>query len=71
MQDDCFLAHDVLSPSRRMQFGFPILEQNADGVSRLLVDFDRDYKTGSDIYQLPQDYRVIDMAGTAVGMESQ
>jgi hypothetical protein len=70
MQDECFLAHDVLSPSRSMQFGFPILEQGADGVARLLVDFDRQYKTGPEVYKLPQDYRMINMAGTAIDSES-
>ncbi len=69
MQDECFLAHDVLSPSRSMQFGFPILEQGADGVSRLLVDYDRAYKAASDVFSLPPNYRLINMAGTAVDTE--
>jgi hypothetical protein len=70
MQDDCFLAHHVLYPSRSMQFGFPILEQSADGVSRLLVDFNRDHKTTPGIYELPQEYRMINMAGNPVDTES-
>ena len=70
MQDDCFIAHHVLSPSRSMQFGFPILEQSADGVSRLLVDFNRDHKTAPGVYELPQDYRMINMAGNPVDIES-
>jgi len=69
MQDDCFLAHDVLSPSRSMQFGFPILEHGADGVSRLLVDFERDFKPGAGVYELPQGYRIMNMAGGAVDTE--
>ncbi len=70
MQDECFLAHDILAPTRTMQFGFPIMEQGANGVGRLLTDFDRNYKAAPDIYKLPQGYRVIDMAGNALDAES-
>jgi hypothetical protein len=66
MQDDCFLAHHVMSPSRSMQFGFPILEQNANGVTRLLVDFDKHFKVDSDVFSLPEGYRSINMAGTSL-----
>jgi len=66
MQDDCFLAHHVMSPSRTMQFGFPILEQHIDGVSRLLVDFDKHFKVDPVVFSLPGGYRSVNMAGTSL-----
>lgn len=66
LQDDCFLAHHILSPSRNMQFGFPILEQSADGVSRLLIDFDAHFDAAAGIYDLPKGYRRVDMAGDSI-----
>lgn len=66
MQDDCFLAHHILSPSRSMQFGFPILEQSANGMSRLLVDFDSHFNVAEGVYDLPEGYRRVDMAGVSI-----
>lgn len=66
MQDDCFLAHHVMSPSRNMQFGFPILEINASGVTRLLVDFDKYYKVNPGVFSLPEDYRSVNMEVTGL-----
>jgi len=64
MLDDCFLAHEVKSPSRSMQFGFPVFQRDISGVTRLLVDFDREYKAEPVIFTLPSDYRMTDIAGS-------
>ena len=66
MQDDCFLAHHIVSPSRSLQFGFPIMEQGANGVSRELVDFKDQFKVDASVYLLPEGYRSVDMAGVAL-----
>ena len=63
MLDDCFLAHDVKASARHLQFGFPILQRNENGSSRLLVDYDRNYKPTENIFKLPDSYRMTDMSG--------
>lgn len=66
MLDDCFLAHEVKHPSRSMQFGFPVLQQDANGAMRLLVDFNRSYKAAPELFKLPPDYRMTDMSGASL-----
>lgn len=63
MQEDCFLAHHISSPSRSLQFGFPIMEQGANGVSRMLVDFKANFEVDQGVYLLPEGYRSVNMAG--------
>jgi len=59
MQDECFLAHNVLSPSRTLQFGLPIFEEDNNGVKRILVDYKDAVTTNASLYILPTDYRYI------------
>lgn len=66
MLDDCFLAHDVKTPSRNLQFGFPILQRDENGSSRLLVDYDHDFQLNATVFDLPKNYRMTDMSGAAI-----
>ena len=59
MQDECFLAHNVYSPSRTLQFGLPIFEEDNNGVKRILIDYKDAVKTNALLYTLPADYRYI------------
>ncbi len=70
MLDECFLAHEVKYPSRSMQFGFPILQKDANGATRLLLDYKRDYKASPDLFKLPPDYRMTDMSGASLDIAS-
>jgi len=56
MQDECFLAHYIASPSRTLQFGLPVLEQDVRGLSRLLIDYKDNMKVNPLIYTLPEGY---------------
>jgi len=63
MLEDCFLAHAIKSPSRNLQFGFPILQRDETGASRLLVDYDHEFQSNEGIFTLPKEYRMTDMSG--------
>jgi len=58
LRDDCFMAHDILSPSRTMQFGLPVYQSDANGKKRMLVDYNRHFKSKSDLYVLPTNYKI-------------
>ncbi|HEC29716.1 MAG TPA: hypothetical protein ENI65_09045 [Gammaproteobacteria bacterium] len=57
LRDDCFIAHDILSPSRTMQFGLPVYQFDVNGKKRMLVDYNRHYKSKPDLYVLPKNYK--------------
>jgi len=55
-QDECFLAHDIVAPSRTLQFGFPVFAQHANGQKRVLMNFNKAFKVSPTVYELPKDY---------------
>lgn len=63
MQNECFLAHNVVSPSRTLQFGLPIFEEDDKGMKHLLVDYKTNVKVDPAVYTLPEKYRFINQAG--------
>lgn len=57
MQDPCFLAHDVFQPGRSLAYGLPIREWDAAGRKRALVDYQGNYATSPELFDLPEGYR--------------
>jgi len=55
-RDTCFLAHDIVAPSRTLQFGLPVFTQHANGQKRILVNFNKSFKVSEEVYQLPKEY---------------
>jgi len=57
-QDECFLAHDVYAPARVFQFGLPIQQSKANGSTRILLNYDRNYKANPKLFELPEGYSI-------------
>lgn len=52
----CELANDVFLPSRYLDYGFPIWQQDMRGARRRLVDYKIDVKVEPHLFKLPQHY---------------
>jgi len=59
LQNECFLAHNIVSPSRTLQFGLPIFEEDISGKRRLLIDYKVNANTNETLYKLPEKYRIV------------
>jgi hypothetical protein len=56
VQSTCELANDVFLPSRYLDYGFPIWQQDIRGARRRLVDYKIDVKVEPRLFKLPQGY---------------
>ncbi len=56
VQSTCELANDVFLPSRYLDYGFPIWQQDMRGARRRLVDYKTDVKVEARLFELPQGY---------------
>lgn len=57
MQSACELANNVFLPSRYLDYGFPIWQQDMRGARRRLVDYKTGVKVKPSLFELPQGYR--------------
>lgn len=56
--DECFLANDVYAPVRLLQYGLPIQQRKANGSTRILMNYDRNYKASPTLFELPAGYSI-------------
>lgn len=56
-KSDCDLANFVFAPTRYLEYGFPIRQQDLEGNVRQLVDFKQNLKIDDKLFKLPDSYR--------------
>lgn len=54
---DCDLANFVFAPTRYLEHGFPVRQQDMGGNVRQLVDFKQGLKIDAELFNLPPGYR--------------
>lgn len=56
-RSDCDLANFVFAPTRHLELGFPIRQEDTGGNVRQLVDFKQDLKIEEKLFSLPSGYK--------------
>jgi hypothetical protein len=57
MQAACMLANNVFLPTRHLEFGFPVRQEDMAGNERQLVNYDENRILSPTLFQLPADFR--------------
>lgn len=56
-KSDCDLANFIFTPTRYLEYGFPVRQQDMNGNVRQLVDFKQNLKIDTKLFDLPTGFR--------------
>ena len=57
LQSACDLANFIFAPTRHLEYGFPVRQQDMTGNVRQLRDYKQDYIAAEELFRLPADFR--------------
>lgn len=71
MHDACSLAKSIFAPNRYFQAGFPLQRWSSDGSRQVLLDFKRDHKADSTLFDIPSSYKQLNIQEIRASLSAQ